>query len=158
MNSRQNGIKDKLKDRRRKRIRGTSSSVTSETDSTDPSEMADSSSIEAVVLTILQNDAIREKLKSEKMALLALAGGNNEGIAEMLQDYDKEFGQEDTKLEPEEVDSHSMQVALKMAEQRLEREIRKDKEQAEQLNAASLKQVIVERWFNVFNSVSHSTI
>ena len=52
---------------KRKRIRGTSSSITSEADSTDPLEIADSSSIEAVVLDIIQNDVIREKMMpSEK--------------------------------------------------------------------------------------------
>ena len=111
-------------------------------------ESADNSMAQVALLAVMQKNAAETKMQFDKESILAVAG-DKEGIHEIIHQYESD---DSWKYEMEE--SHSMDegktagvsskeeiIALKMAQQRLENEIRHEEDIKERLKLSSIKQV-----------------
>lgn len=110
-------------------------------------EKADYSMAEVALLAVMQRDATETKKQFDRESILAFAG-SKDGINDVIHQYEID------NWKHEEMDSHSKDegkaadmsdkdemIALKMAQQRLETEIRYEEDLKEQLKLSSIKQV-----------------
>lgn len=138
-------LKDRLQSQMkgRQKIRRTSTATLGLTQ-----ESADNSMAQVALLAVMQKDAIETKMQFDKESILAVAG-DKDGIHEIIHQYESDGW----KYEMEE--SHNMDdegktagvsskeeiIALKIAQQRLENEIRHEEDLKERLKLSSIKQV-----------------
>ena len=112
---------------------------------------ADGSMVQVALLAVMQKDALQSKKAFDKETLLAIAS-DKDGIRDLVHQYDsddwKQGGLGDTQLDVERgeteqdvAQSKEEMVALKMAKQRLEIEVKQEEHLSEQLKLSSLKQV-----------------
>lgn len=102
---------------------------------------ADDALIQTALAEVAQNEAIVFKQKFEKEILIEL-GGDNPKIMDVLRDYDAHTKLDDSQeLREPTIERKEAIAAMKVAQQRLELEIKKDQQQREQLKLSQDKQV-----------------
>lgn len=141
-------LKDKLQSqmKERQKLRKSSSATQGLIQST-----ADRSMAQVALLAVMQENTIEGKKQFDKQTLLAVAG-NKHGINEVIHHYEADSWKDDEiesshdkdykgKIEGDHSRSKEEIIALKMAQQTLESEIRHEEELKERLKLSSIKQV-----------------
>ena len=113
-------------------------------------ENADISMAQVALLAVMQKDAAEAKMQFDKESILAVAG-NKDGINDVLLQYESDSWKNEMEVSQSNDDegktagalSKEEIIALKMAQQRLESEIRHEEDLKEQLKLSSTKQVSV---------------
>ena len=121
-------MKSKLRSRMKERSKRTA-----------PSAQAHSVMVEAALLEALDADALSDKVNVEKSILVSVGQGN-ESVPAMLEEYDAE-GMEAACAEQSGAGDRQASAVLKVAQKRLEEEVRREEEIQEQLKLSSLKEV-----------------
>ena len=113
-------------------------------------ENADINMAQVALLAVMQKDAAEAKMQFDKESILAVAG-NKDGINDVLLQYESDSWKNEMEVSQSNDDegktagalSKEEIIALKMAQQRLESEIRHEEDLKEQLKSSSTKQVSV---------------
>lgn len=113
-------------------------------------ENADINMAQVALLAVMQKDAAEAKMQFDKESILAVAG-NKDGINDVLLQYESDSWKNEMEVSQSNDDegktagalSKEEIIALKMAQQRLESEIRHEEDLKEQLKLSSTKQVSV---------------
>ena len=121
-------MKSKLRSRMKERSKRTA-----------PSAQAHSVMVEAALLEALDADALSDKVNVEKSILVSVGQGH-ESVPAMLEEYDAE-GMEAACAEQSGAGDRQASAVLKVAQKRLEEEVRREEEIQEQLKLSSLKEV-----------------
>ena len=111
---------------------------------------ADINMAQVALLAVMQKDAAEAKMQFDKESILAVAG-NKDGINDVLLQYESDSWKNEMEISQSNDDggktagalSKEEIIALKMAQQRLESEIRHEEDLKEQLKLSSTKQVSV---------------
>lgn len=141
----QSKLKDRLQSQMkgRQKVRRTSTGALGLTQ-----EKADMSMAQVALLAVMQKDTTETKKQFDKESILAVAG-NKEGINDIIHQYETDGWKyevenshsKDDEGKTADVSSKEEIIALKMAQQRLESEIRHEEDLKEQLKLSSMKQV-----------------
>ena len=142
LSKRQSKLKDRLQSqmKERQKFRKTSTAALG---------TADNSMVQVAILAVMQKDTNETKKQFDKESLLAVVG-NKDGIDDVIHQYETDGWKvhevendhfQDEEGKTEDVQSKEAIIALKMAQQRLETEIRHEQDLNEQLKVSSIKQV-----------------
>ena len=139
----------KLKDRLQSQMKGRQKARRTSTATLAlAQEKADSSIAQIALLAVMQKDATETKKQFDKESILTIAG-SKDGINDVIYQYETDnwkheegdIQSKDDEEKTADISSKEEIIALKIAQQRLESEIRHEEDLKEQLKLSSIKQV-----------------